>query len=77
MHACQSARSLTTANSMLTQRVVLCLCVLQSIMNGFQHEQPDYWLTFGRWRAPVAASATSLMCNTCQCLQSLLDKHVT
>lgn len=22
------------------------LC-LQSIMNGFQHEQPDYWLTFG------------------------------
>jgi starch phosphorylase len=20
---------------------------LQSILNGFQHEQPDYWLTFG------------------------------
>jgi starch phosphorylase len=20
---------------------------LQSIVNGFQHEQPDYWLTFG------------------------------
>jgi glucan phosphorylase len=20
---------------------------MQSIVNGFQHEQPDYWLTFG------------------------------
>jgi len=20
---------------------------MQSILNGFQHEQPDYWLTFG------------------------------
>jgi hypothetical protein len=27
---------------------VCCLLVmLQSILNGFQHEQPDYWLTFG------------------------------
>jgi hypothetical protein len=25
----------------------LLLC-LQTLMNGFQHEQPDYWLTFGR-----------------------------
>jgi starch phosphorylase len=25
---------------------VLWLCG-QSIVNGFQHEQPDYWLTFG------------------------------
>jgi glucan phosphorylase len=24
-----------------------CLSLLQSIVNGFQHEQPDYWLTFG------------------------------
>lgn len=21
--------------------------VLQTLLNGFQHEQPDYWLTFG------------------------------
>lgn len=76
-HACQSARSLNAANGMLTQcehvvctgmlrqSVVLCWCVLQSIMNGFQHEQPDYWLTFGRWRAPLAASATRLRRASC------------
>lgn len=28
-------------------RVCVCDSSTQSIINGFQHEQPDYWLTFG------------------------------
>jgi hypothetical protein len=27
--------------------VSLAFACKQSIINGFQHEQPDYWLTFG------------------------------
>jgi glucan phosphorylase len=27
--------------------VVHVRVVLQTLLNGFQHEQPDYWLTFG------------------------------
>lgn len=33
-------------------RIINCysedhLCILQTIQDGFQHEQPDYWLNFG------------------------------
>ena len=31
----------------MNQSVILWPAALQTIKDGFQHEHPDYWLTFG------------------------------
>jgi hypothetical protein len=40
-------------------------------MNGFQHEQPDYWLTFGRCLRLTACS----LCHYCFVACRLLAWH--
>ena len=42
---------LTGCQYLVRMEIKPCWCLLlclQTLMNGFQHEQPDYWLTFGR-----------------------------